>query len=218
MELRKAIETRKTEKVLADAGSPWEVPEAGLRDRVNALLGVATNAPYHKPADESHRAEGLTSIVPWRFHVLDGEQCRKLIAKLDGIDKPAGKIPNMLAAADALVMTTWLPNPSADSEKQDFQCFDPTLQNMEHIAAASAATQNLLLLATEAGWKNYWSSGGILRSKEVYELLQIPESQILIGAIFLFPEDTRTADVKPGGLRDRKGEASQWSRWVSLAE
>ena len=214
MELRTAIENRKTEKVLADAGSPWPIPDAEVRARVEQLLELAAIAPFHKPADESHRQEPLSSIVPWRFHVVDAEHCRKLIGKLDDVDKPSGKIPGMLAAADALVVATWLPNLAA--ETQEFQAFESTLQNMEHIAAASAATQNLLLLAAEGGWKNYWSSGGVLRSEKVFQWLEIPLNQVLLGAIFLFPEDARDAPVKPGSLRDRKGEVLQWSRWVAF--
>jgi nitroreductase len=214
MNLRDAIQKRHTLKVLADPESPWDVSSGRVRDKVEDLLAVAINAPYHKPADKTHCDTELSSPVPWRFHALDASACRTLSARLAECDQPTGKIRNMLAAADALVMTTWLPNP--DEQPEGFQAFSPTLQNMEHIAAASAATQNLLLLATEAGWNNYWSSGGVLRSEMVFEWAGIPLNQILLGAIFLFPSDTRGVDVKPGGLRDRKGAAEQWSRWVQL--
>jgi len=218
MELQTAIENRQTEKVLADPGAPWAVPDADYRANVDQLLAKAAKAPFHKPADDCHRHEPLTSIVPWRFHAVDAEHCRKLSGKLEQTDKPTGKIRNMLTAADAMVMTTWLPNPATDGDQAEFQNFESTLQNMEHIAAASAAIQNLLLLATEGGWKNYWSSGGVLRSEMVFEWLGIPANQILLGAIFLFPQDVQTADVKPGGLRNRKGEPSHWSRWVSVED
>ncbi len=214
MELKKAIETRHTLKVLADPDSPWELPQGETQDKVAGILAAAINAPYHKPADKAHLAEPLTSPVPWRFHVVSAGQCRKLVQKLGNTDLQSGKIRNMLAAADALVMTTWLPNPAGQAKA--FGEFDPTLQNMEHIAASSAAIQNLLLLATEAGWNNYWSSGGVLRSELVFGWMGIPLEQVLLGAVFLFPEDTRGVDVKPGGLRDRKGSASQWSRMVEI--
>lgn len=213
MNLRDAIEKRHTLKVLADPESPWEQPD-DIRRKVEDLLSVANNAPYHKAANKVHLAEPLSSLVPWRFHLLDTSTCRDLSLRLASVDQPTGKIRNMLAAADALIMTTWLPNPSEKST--GFQEFEPTLQNMEHIAAASAAIQNLLLLATEAGWNNYWSSGGVLRSEPVFEWVGIPLNQILLGAIFLFPADTRGVDVKPGGLRNQKGNASQWSRWAQL--
>ncbi len=216
MELRTAIDSRRTEKVLANPEEPFVVPESGQRQKVSELLALAAQAPFHKPADESHRVEPLSSIVPWRFHALDSGSCRLLLDKLEHTDKPTGKIRNMLAAADSLVMSTWLPNPSGVEQYDGFQEFEPTLQNMEHIAAASAAIQNLLLLATESGWKNYWSSGGVLRSEMVYEWLDIPFDQILLGAIFLFPSDIGGADVKPGGLRDRKGDATQWSQWATV--
>lgn len=214
MNLRNAIETRHTLKVLADPDSPWSIPQVSVREQVNDLLALATNAPYHKPADKGHCDDPLSSPVPWRFHALDTTVCRELAVKVGQTDLQSGKIRNMLAAASAMVMTTWLPNPS--SEPMAFQEYDPTLQNMEHIAASSAAIQNLLLLATEAELNSYWSSGGVLRSKTVFDWIGIPLNQILLGAIFLFPADTEGVDVKPGGLRDRKGNPEQWSRWVEL--
>ncbi|QEG24498.1 nitroreductase family protein [Mariniblastus fucicola] len=213
--LREAIQKRHTLKVLADPDAPWPQPANSLRDKVNDLLKMATNAPYHKPADKVHFNDPLNSPVPWRFHVVDAAACRELSERLADVDVPTGKIRNMLAAADALVMSNWLPNPA--DQDLEFQQFLPTLQNMEHIAAGSAAIQNLLLLATEAGWNNYWSSGGVLRSEMVFQWMGIPLNQILLGAIFLFPSATGDADVKPGSLRDRKGDTSQWSRWVELS-
>ena len=214
MNLSKAIEARHTLKVLADPESPWDLPDPCVKQKISELLAVANNAPYHKPADKSHLSGDLDSPVPWRFHVVDASNCRSLAAKLTQSEVQSGKIGNMLSAADVLVMTTWLPNPS--EQHAGFQEFEATLQNMEHIAAGSAAIQNFLLLATAAQWNNYWSSGGVLRSEMVYQWLKIPPAQVLLGAIFLFPADTRGVDVKPGGLRDRKGDANQWSRWAEL--
>ena len=214
MELQRAIQARHTLKVLADPDSPWELPAESTREKIAELLAGAINAPFHKPADKSHLNEPMNSPVPWRFHVIDADSCRKLSEKLGQAEVQSGKIRNMLTAADSLIITTWLPNPATG--ELAFGEFDPTLQNMEHIAASSAAIQNLLLLATEAGWNNYWSSGGIIRSELVFGWLEIPLEQVLLGAVFLFPADTRGVDVKPGGLRDRKGTADQWSRWVEV--
>ena len=214
MDLKHAIETRHTLKVLADPELPWDMPDYAVREVVDQLLSVAINAPFHKPAHKSHCGDPLSSPVPWRFHAFDTKSCRNLAERIGATDLQSGKIPNMLAAADALIMATWLPNPS--EQFLSFQEFEPTLQNMEHIAASSAAIQNLLLLATEAELNNYWSSGGILRSKTLFTWMSIPLDQILLGAIFLFPQETRGVDVKPGGLRDRKGNSEQWSRWVEI--
>ena len=80
-----------------------------------------------------------------------------------------------------------------------------TLRNMEHIAAASAAIQNVLLGATARALPNYWSSGGMLRHKELRNFLKIPLNELMIGCLFVFPKDsdTRGADIKPGKLRDQ---------------
>jgi nitroreductase len=125
----------------------------------------------------------------------------------------------MLAAADTLIMATWLPNRGADatslvSESQ----FAPTLANMEHLAAAAAAVQNLLLAATAHGLANYWSSGGVLRTDEVFDLLQIDRREILLGAIFLFPEKVPSGvEVVGSKLREQRTLPERWSRWVALA-
>ena len=214
MNLKNAIETRHTLKVLADPEAPWDVPAPDARERFANLLEFAVQAPFHKPAHDSHREEPLTSPVPWRFHAIDGENCRRLLEKLKAEDVESGKIKNMLAAADGLVLTTWLPNPS--DETLGFQEYAGTFANMEHIAAASSAIQNLLLLATAEGWNSYWSSGGVLRSELVFSWSGINTAEILLGAVFLFPADTRDASSKPGSLRDRKGPAETWSRWVEF--
>ncbi|MEM9354008.1 MAG: nitroreductase family protein [Planctomycetota bacterium] len=214
--LRQVIQDRRTLKVLADPESPWEAPDPAVRDRLAELLQAASHAPFHYPADQSHRTEPLTSPVPWRFHVLDGEACRRLLERLLSEDIESGKIANMLAAADALVLATWLPDPQEPALA--FQEFAPTLRNMEHIAAASAAVQNLLLLATAVGSNNYWSSGGVLRSERVYDWAGIDPKQIMLGAVFLFPQDTGTADAKPGANRGRQGPAPSWLRWADLKQ
>lgn len=213
-DLKQTIKSRRTLKVLADPESPWEVPNAEVRSQVADLLQSAIHAPFHYPADGVHCSEPLTSPVPWRFHAFDGENCRRLLDRLKSKDVESGKVKNMLAAADALVLVTWLPDP--DEQHSDFQQFAPTLRNMEHIAAASSAIQNLLLLATAAGWNTYWSSGGVLRSEMVYDWMAIDPKQVLLGAIFLFPTDTKSAPAKAGANRDRQGPAPAWSQWVTL--
>ena len=122
----------------------------------------------------------------------------------------------MLAAADALIMATWLPNSADVPANGDEPGFAATINNMEHIAAASAAIQNFLLAATARGISNYWSSGGVLRGAHVFKLLGIPREQILLGAIFLFPKDFGDAELATSKLREHRGSREAWSRWVSL--
>ena len=206
------IRDRKTTKVI----SSIDLPVNDISATVNQLLSLAGLAPFHRPCDESHRqSTPLDGIEPWRFHALDAATCRKLKHRIPL--ENAGKIPGMLAATDALILATWLPNPQPDltatvAESQ----FTPTIANMEHVAATAAAVQNLLLAATALGIANYWSSGGVLRSDEVYHLLQIAPSEILLGAIFLFPSETHNADVVGSKLREHRCSPKQWFRWANL--
>ena len=214
-ELKAVIERRITEKVLADLTAPIPVRENSLAD-IDSLLASAGNAPFHYQSSQRHR-EKLSSPVPWRMYKLDGANCRVLLSRL--IDRSeTGIIRNMLAAADYVILTTWTPDPIDGSHElaSDASVLG-SLRNMEHIAAGSAAVQNLLLLATEAGWSTYWSSGGILRSEEIFDLLDIPTTEILLGAIFLFPAERPAAETRQGKLRDARGSVDDWSKWLVVA-
>lgn len=208
---------RKTVKMMTDAevgGSRSGIP-------LDRLLSCAGWAPFHRMCSPDHRSERdqPAGIEPWRFHLLEASDCRVLREFV--LPMPAsGKIPAMLACCDALVLATWLPNPRQDaSNHADPEAFEPTVENVEHIAAASSAVQTLLLAATAAGIDNYWSSGGVLRSAPVFELLGIPKLQRLLGAIFLFPNPD-TLEVPPqrvsSKLRESRGDQSAWSRRVRL--
>jgi nitroreductase len=208
---------RKTVKVLAQAS----FPAADCREVVQRVMAAAGWAPFHKICSADHRGdEQLGGIEPWRFHALDAGACRHLRTRVVDLEA-AGKIPAMLASADAMIMATWLPNPpsSHSSATNDQEAFEPTLGNVEHIAAASAAVQSLLLAATAAGFETYWSSGGVLRSRELFDYLNIPAQQRLLGAIFLFPQNvprSEQVDIAESKLRAERRPMSQWSRWVEL--
>lgn len=209
MNTDEAILSRKTVKVL----SSEDLPVSELRDTLTEVLRLAGMAPFHRACDEIHRTEAaLPGIEPWRFYILDAVSCRQIAHQIPL--ENAGKIPAMLAAADALILTTWLPNPSANCET----LFDPSLANMEHIAAASAAVQNLLLAATARGISNYWSSGGVLREARVFNQLNIPLNEILLAAVFLFPQQTGSAEVVGSKLREHRSSLNAWSRWIRLSE
>lgn len=203
------IRERRTIKVLADES----LPVVDARGTVEELVATAGWAPFHRVASRMHTESGaLPSIVPWRFYLLDAPACRALRQTLlERGDR--SKIPRMLAAATAMVQATWLPNPPKGPVTG---LFEATEENMEHLAAAGAAVQNLLLAATARGIPNYWSSGGVLRGAQAFGWMGIPAGQILLGAVFLFPADTGDAEVNPGSHRDRRGAPSDWSRWVEL--
>ncbi len=215
------IKERKTEKILASLDAPLKA-DHNLAKLAQELLELAAWAPFHKPAHESHRQAELNSVVPWRIYVLEAKDCRSLLETLKSWakDDPKwldGKIPSLIAAADLLFQVTWLPNPAkAESET----LFEGDKDNMELIAAASSAVQNLLLGATARNLPNYWASGGQLLRPEIFDYLGIAKEEIVLGSIFVFPEESRTlgsVKVATGAWRDKRGELKDWSKKVNLS-
>jgi len=226
--MKQTIKIRSTLKVMVDETAPWPCPAGNGRELLVELMDYGSWAPFHYECHSSHRQGPQDSPVPWRFHALDTPTCRELLRRLREQEIQTGKIGGMLAAATGMIMATWLPDPVSSKDlaegsangvtPPEFQSFAPTLRNMEHIAAASAAIQNVLLVATENQLHNYWSSGGKLRSEQVYEWLEIPKNQVLLGAIFVFPQQTSGAVTKTGAWRNKRGERSRWSRGVVLTQ
>lgn len=210
--LKETLNKRVTSKVLADPKNPLE-PKGIERSEIDDWLASAGQAPFHHQAERVHK-DDLSSPVPWRMYKFDAASCRELLTYLNE-NADAGKICNMLAACDAMVLATWTPDAPIEDMK-DCILFDGTERNMEHVAAASAAVQNLLLLATEAGWRTYWSTGGVLRKPQVFNRYSMSNSEILLGAIFIYPQDVGDAEIRKGKLCDARGEVSDWSRWVTV--
>ena len=209
---------RKTSKVLSSEPLEGSISEDDLAD----LVAAASWAPFHYTASAQHReqlADGAPE--PWRFYILEREACGELRNwLLDSGDM--SKVPDMLAGANALVQVTWCPNPAPESavvpEGADYY---PTDINLEHIAATAAAIQNLLLCATDKGIPSYWSSGGSLRSEAVFDRIGIPRNQVLLGSVFLFPEDVADmvdgdrVKIVPGKMRDKRSTGQSWCHRVT---
>lgn len=200
-----------------DPDNPLPVTKGSeFKDVIQELVKLAGMAPFHYESPEKQRSEKLTGKEPWRLHALDSSACRTLLGyfKEDKPMKASDGIKQMLAAADALILTTWLPEPSRRPGRK----FHPNVKNMEHIAATGAAIQNLLLAATERKISNYWSSGGCLRKPKVLDFLGIPRQEVVLGAIFLFPDlESATIEKKPGKHRENRSDAGQWMDWVTLS-
>ena len=216
-----AIRTRKTTKVLA--GDAWEpsLTEHEQKELCDHLLTLAAEAPYHYKSAERYKIGEQTSSLPFRCYTLDGATCNALATKLEALDPPPGKILNMLWAAELLVLTTWLPDVFvAQPEERIMEPlpFVGNLRNMEHIAATSAAIQNMLLGATSEGYPNYWSSGGVLRQETARNMLHISMEEVMLGAVFIFPKDDveREEEIKPGKLRKEGKVLGAFSKKVSL--
>ncbi len=216
--LERIASSRRTIKVIAER----DLPGCDNRKLITRLLACSGWAPFHRMCNAEHRIQGQpTGVEPWRFFILDAEQCRRLRRNVQAMEA-AGKIPGMLGSADAAVIATWLPNPPLNGmQSTDPEFFEPTLDNVEHIAAASAAVQSLLLAATAAGVDNYWSSGGVLRDPFVLKTLEIPSNQRVLGAIFLFPgsiPESEPVQVVGSKLRSARGGPDAWSRWVQIED
>lgn len=205
------LRARRTHKVLGDPDRPLPAAELPVAD-VEALLEAMGTAPFHRPAHAVHGA--ADALVPWRAYVLGGGACRALLEVLRRRDALVGKIPGLLAAADLLVLLTWLPDPPAENATAAGP-FAATVENMEHVAAAGAAAQNLLVAATARGLRTYWSSGGVLRTPEMSEVLGIPPREVLLGALFVARPDHADVQVLTTRLGDRRGPVGAWARRVA---
>lgn len=211
------IQSRKSVKVIGDVDAIPEIPEDFFA-KVQEAMKVSGWAPFHYMAHASHLDREMNSPVPWRFYALDHQNCLRLIDALIehpelGLTKNAA-ILRMIAAYGALVIVTWLPEPeNCNGEEGATRC---AMKNEEHVAAASAATQNLLLAATARNIDSYWSSGGVLREKACFDICKIPEQERFLGAVFLAPDMPDREGVRPGKLRDSRGTSDQWMTSVEI--
>lgn len=217
-QLLNIINERRTTKVRI--GFEHSITPKLSQEELNKIVSAAHNAPFHYPCHESFRTEELSSVVPWRFFSLDGYSCRKLSTRLlkekTGIETIEA-ITEMLNAAEGMSLVYWLPN-ELDSIEQTKGGY-PSQKNMENIAAASAAVQNVLLAATSNKLLSYWYSGGLFRfEEEVLNWLKIPlPKTLLLGAIFFFPNTNHPEAKKiPGAWKNQRGRQEDWMRSIVL--
>lgn len=224
----RTIKTRKTAKIMLPVEQRQEVEalwNAEHQQTLEDMISLSAWAPFHRRSHEMHRQAECNAVMPWRFHVLQGGSVSDL---LNHFQKQAGsgqeekwsrawqsKIKDMLSACGALIQVTWLPDPSESEEHG--QLPEMSRNNIEHVAAAGAAVQNLLLAAEARAWQSYWSSGGILRDPEIFDFMGIGQEERLLGSIFLTPSAHPDAKVVAGGLRDQRGDVSTWVRFVGNA-
>ncbi len=209
------IKNRRTYKVLGSLDQVADIPD-DFKEKVEESVRMAGWAPFHYPSHESHRQQDMNSIVPWRFYVLDQATCLKLAHYL--LDKSIANLTKdasvirMLAATGALALVTWLPEPESKLVNNKLQH-----KNEEHLAAAAAAVQNLLLAGEAREIQTYWSSGGALKSRECFELCRIPTSEKLLAAVFMFPKQIDdSSEVHAGHLAQKRGERNTWRKWLSI--
>lgn len=218
MHIDETIRARRTLKLRANPDNPLPVTtDKQFKKSIEELITLAGKAPFHHTSYKEYQNRKPGGLEPWRFHVLDGGTCRILLKNLklgQPINSSEGLL-QMLAAADAVILSNWLPEKKR--KKSAPSQFELNIKNMEHIAATAAAIQNLLLAATARGINAYWSSGGNLRKPKMKSYLNIPKKEILLGAIFIFPENyPDDVKAKPGKHANKRGNLYDYMKWVEL--
>jgi nitroreductase len=204
------IRERKTTKVFGLAESPLHLTAdiaQHWNEQVRQVIEAAGPAPFHFARNVDGVAE------PWRVTTLWWEACRNLAVELPQLCpdlKPGNKLPAILSACGAAVLVHWLPagaDEIAETAKREET-------NFEHLAAASAFVQNLLLLLTAAGLESYWASANLLDRSEVKLRLGVQPLQKLLGAIMVsFPLPAiALLERAGGGNRSKRSPAANWSR------
>lgn len=222
-----SIRSRKTSKVLLpiahrpEQQALWTEAHSEL---LRSMLETASWAPFHKRAHERHMTPTFSSPVPWRFHVVGPQACTSLLSFLEAQAAEStdpkwerawqSKIKDMICACGVLIQATWLPEPEEAAGDDASNTGEFNQKNIEHVAAASSAIQNLLISAESNQWLSYWSSGGILRDREVFDRLGMGTNERLLGSLFLTPEAHPQARIIEGGLREQRGELTSWVSWA----
>lgn len=223
----RVVQQRRTFKVMGDVDAPVQIDsQTAKKNRAIVLESVksADSAPFHY----DRNCKGVPQ--PWRVKVLWHESCQKVAANFyqwfDDV-KPGNKLPSMLSACGACVLVSWLPQfpnvstgtSSADDEKSATVSKSKQIQiDEEHLAAASAYVQNLMLLLTAANMGTYWSSGGQFRTAAMMDRLSMAPPRQLLAAVFVeFPE-TNLGDIQrvPGKLSGKRASAESWMSVVQL--
>lgn len=213
--LRSIVRRRKTTKVFGSPQSPQSLDptfRTQCDELVRGLIDDAGWAPFHF----DRRIDGIAE--PWRVHWIKQDTCRRISADLavwfDDL-KPNNKMPALLAGCGCTILVTWLPQRAEANE-------DPQKLisiNEEHLAAAAAYVQSLLLLLESAGLGAYWSTGSLFKTPLAYEKLGISSSESLIACIFVdyTPGDPhRAVETAGGGQRQRRSASERWLHEVKL--
>jgi len=177
MDLMHALSTRRTASGFADATPPREVLER--------IIEAATWAPNHRKTE------------PWRFHVLAGDARTELGARVtawmrdvDGASETKiESTQKKLQRSPVIIAVTQPGSP------------DDPVRDLEDYAAASCATQNLLLAAHAEGLAAKWSTGAMATMPPAFEYFGLTLADRIVGFIYLgYPAagtEERTAERMP---------------------
>jgi nitroreductase len=150
-------------------------------ENVNELLALADWAPTH----------GRTE--PWRFFVYGGESLTrfgKIHAELYWNNTPEDK--RQLATYDKLEHNVDKASHLVIAVMK--RGSNEKIPQLEEVAAASAAIQNILIGATAMGVASFWSTGGMAHKQALKDYLDLEQDDIVMGLIFLGYTDEPAKD------------------------
>jgi len=153
---------------------PRVKPDPVARAVIERLLQAAVQAPNHY------------KVRPWRFVVLTGTGR----ARLGGVMAESFRLKNPDVSAEAFEKIRLLPMraPVIIAVGVD-KPSEPKVSQIENVAAAAAACQNILLAAHAQGLGVQWRTGEWALDPRVKEFLGFAEDQILISFLYLgYPE------------------------------
>jgi nitroreductase len=158
-------------------------PDALPRALIEKLLAAAVQAPNHY------------RVRPWRFVVLTGEARNRLgeVMSASQRDRKPDLPPEAFDKTRALPLRA----PVVIAVGVDKPTEEKVLE-IENIAAASAACQNMLLAAHALGLGAIWRTGEWARDARVKEFLGFAPDQHVIGFIYVgYPEFLPEAAPRP---------------------
>ena len=164
-------------------------------DTVAELLELAHWAPTH----------GRTE--PWQFHVYSGASLAQFgqahadlywqhTAEEKRMEATFEKLKHNVDKASHLVVVVMKRGANVK------------IPQVEEVAAASAAIQNILLGATAQGIASFWSTGGMTHSPSLKEYLQLGAEDVVMGLIFLGYTD------EPAKNGQRNSTVSEKVKWL----
>ncbi len=149
-----------------------EVPDRAL---IEQILEAGTWAPNH------HMTE------PWRFFVLHGEARNRLGAVMGAVaaSRESSETSRLAVAERAATKPLRAPWVIAVAVEPSV---DPSIPEIEELAAGSAAAQNMLLAADAVGLAAIWRSGWVTFEPEITAFFGLSARAKMLGFIYVgFP-------------------------------
>lgn len=160
-------------------------------ETVKELLQLAHWAPTH----------GRTE--PWQFFVYSGASLQQFgKAHADLYWQHTAEDKRMQATYEKLLHNTDKASHVIISVMKRGE--NPKIPQMEEIAAASAAIQNILLGAQALGIASFWSTGGMTHNPALKEFLHLGADDVVLGLLFLgYTDEPAKAGVRNSPIDEK---------------